>query len=150
MGQVKRESIFAVGNIGLAIGSFIGGSITDILGRKNVMFFITAISVISLGIQSVSPNLWAFTIFWTIAKICSQVKYLAYSSYTIEIISPKWRAFAGQMNHIYYAIGCILSSPLSYLYRDWQTFTYSVVAIHSPLLLFWFLIPESPRWLFLN
>lgn len=51
----------------------------DILGRKNVMFFITAISVISLGIQSVSPNLWAFTIFWTIAKICSQVKYLAYS-----------------------------------------------------------------------
>ena len=48
-------------------------------------------------------------------------------SYTIEIISPKWRAFAGQMNHIYYAIGCILSSPLSYLYRDWQTFTYSVV-----------------------
>ena len=31
------------------------------------------------------------------------------------------------MNHIYYAIGCILSSPLSYLYRDWQTFTYSVV-----------------------
>ena len=50
-----------------------------------------------------------------------------YFSYTIEIISPKWRAFAGQMNHIYYAIGCILSSPLSYLYRDWQTFTYSVV-----------------------
>ena len=47
-------------------------------------------------------------------------------SYTIEIISPKWRAFAGQMNHIYYAIGCILSSPLSYLYRDWQTFSYSV------------------------
>ena len=108
--KVKRESIFAVGNIGLAIGSFIGGSITgtvligwstycfmnyryfigqklrkssnifkDILGRKNVMFFITAISVISLGIQSVSPNLWTFTIFWTIAKICSQVKYLAYS-----------------------------------------------------------------------
>ena len=50
-----------------------------------------------------------------------------FSSYTIEIISPKWRAFAGQMNHIYYAIGCILSSPLSYLYRDWQTFSYSVV-----------------------
>ena len=77
--QWLSETIFSLGNVGLAVGSFIGGSITDVLGRKNVMFGVTLVSVASLAIQSLSTNIWSFTVFYTIAKICSQVKYLAYS-----------------------------------------------------------------------
>ena len=85
--QWLSETIFSLGNIGLAVGSFIGGSITDVLGRKNVMFGVTAVSVASLAIQSFSTNIWSFTVFYTIAKICSQVKYLAYSRYYTQTLT---------------------------------------------------------------
>ena len=68
----------------------------------------------------------------------------------MEIIGPKWRAFAGQMNHIYYSLGCVCASILSFYFRDWAGFTYSVVVLHLPLLLFWFCVPGSPRWLYLK
>jgi len=68
----------------------------------------------------------------------------------MEIVGPKWRAFAGQMNHIYYSLGCISASVLSYYFRDWARFTYAVIAIHIPMLFFWLFVPESPRWLFLK
>jgi hypothetical protein len=68
----------------------------------------------------------------------------------MEIVGPDWRAFAGQMNHIYYSLGTIAASVLSYFFRDWINFTYAVIAFHSPLLLFWCFVPESPRWLFMK
>lgn len=68
----------------------------------------------------------------------------------MEIVGPKWRAFAGQMNHIYYSMGCISASILSYYFRDWIAFTFAAVIINVPMLFFWFVIPESPRWLFLK
>ena len=68
----------------------------------------------------------------------------------MEIIGPKWRAFAGQMNHIYYSFGCISASIISYYFRSWSSFTYVVIILHVPLLFFWFFVPESPRWLFMK
>ena len=128
-----------------------------------MMFAVSTICVLTLVVQATIPNLVIFSIFWTLSKVASQIKYLAYSryrkfssvfiyakinfnpSYTMEIIGPKWRAFAGQMNHIYYSLGCVAASILSFYFRDWQNFTYSVTVLHLPLLLFWFCVPESPR-----
>ena len=79
-----------------------------------------------------------------------QIKYLAYSSYAVEVIGPDWRGFTGQMNHVYYSIGTIIASVLSYFFRSWRIYTYAVLAIHTPLLLAITVIPESPRWLFMK
>ncbi|CAG5087686.1 Oidioi.mRNA.OKI2018_I69.PAR.g11606.t1.cds [Oikopleura dioica] len=148
--QVVRETVFSLGGVGLAIGSFVGGGLTDTLGRKKVMLYATLLMVITIGIAGWANNLLVIMIFWTLTKILSQVKYLAYSSFTLEIVSPSWRAFAGQMNHIYYALGCITASVFSYYFRDWRSFTFATTAVCAPLLLFWICVPESPRWLILK
>lgn len=148
--QWLRDTLFSLGNVGLAVGSFFGGNLTDYFGRKWIMFLMTAFGVISLFLQASIQNIASITAFWTLAKVASQIKYLAYSSYTMEIVGPDWRAFAGQMNHIYYSLGTIAASVLSYFFRDWINFTYAVIAFHSPLLLFWCFVPESPRWLFMK
>ncbi|CBY31831.1 unnamed protein product [Oikopleura dioica] len=114
------------------------------------MLWASLLMVITIGIAGWANNLVFIMIFWTLTKVLSQVKYLAYSSFTLEIVSPSWRAFAGQMNHIYYALGCISASVVSYYFRDWRNFTFATTAVCSPLLLFWIFVPESPRWLILK
>ena len=66
------------------------------------------------------------------------------------MIGPDWRGFTGQMNHVYYSIGTIIASVLSYFFRSWRIYTYAVLAIHCPLLVAVTVIPESPRWLFMK
>ena len=93
-----------------------------------------------------------------------KIKYLAYSSYAVEVIGPDWRGFTGQMNHVYYSIGTIIASLFSFYFRSWQDytaailgdtnnailFTITTLAIRTPLLLAVTVIPESPRWLFMK
>ena len=69
-----RDTIFSVGNVGLSVGSFIGGPMTEYYGRKFTMFSITLLTVISLAAQTFSGNLVVFVVFWTITKVLSQVK----------------------------------------------------------------------------
>ena len=71
-----RDTIFSVGNVGLSMGSFIGGPMTEIYGRKFTMMSITALTVVSLAVQTFSGNLYVFITFWTITKILSQVTTL--------------------------------------------------------------------------
>ena len=52
-----RDTIFSVGNVGLAVGSFIGGPMTEIYGRKFTMFSITVLTAIFLGIQAFTKEL---------------------------------------------------------------------------------------------
>ena len=47
-----RDTIFSVGNIGLAVGSFLGGPMTEIYGRKFTMFSITLLTVLFLAVQA--------------------------------------------------------------------------------------------------
>ena len=135
-----RDTIFSVGNVGLSVGSFIGGPMTEIYGRKFTMFSITLLTVISLAAQTFSSNLVVFVTFWTLTKVLSQVsfqmfyfktycqiKYLAYSSYAVEVIGPDWRGFTGQMNHVYYSIGTIIASLFSFYFRSWQDYTAAVL-----------------------
>lgn len=78
--QWLRDTVFSLGNVGLAVGSFLGGNLTDQLGRKRVMFIGSVTAVLSLAIQISYSNLVLFNIFWTLTKVSSQIKYLAYSS----------------------------------------------------------------------
>ena len=79
--------------------------------------------------ESTVKNLIVILLFWTLAKIGSQMKYLAYASYAVEVVGPDWRGFTGQMNHVYYSIGTIVASVLSYFFRSWRHYTYAVLGI---------------------
>ena len=65
----------------------------------------------------------------------------------VEFIGPKYTMLFGITIEIPFAIGELILGLQAYLIRDW--FTLQLVA-YVPLLLLlvvWFLIPESPRWL---
>lgn len=77
--QWLKETVFSLGGVGLAIGSFVGGSLTEHFGRKRVMFLVSAVCLLTLTLQVSFENLVVFNIFWLLSRVASQIKYLAYS-----------------------------------------------------------------------
>ena len=77
--QWLKETVFSLGGVGLAIGSFVGGSLTEHFGRKRVMFLVSAVCLVTLTLQVSFENLIVFNIFWLLSRVASQIKYLAYS-----------------------------------------------------------------------
>jgi MFS family permease len=65
----------------------------------------------------------------------------------IEFIGPKHRGLAGVLFAIPFAIGYLLLPIIAYFIRDWRSLQLTLAAFSSLLILTWWQIPESPRWL---
>ncbi|KAM7426949.1 hypothetical protein ABFA07_021830 [Porites harrisoni] len=65
----------------------------------------------------------------------------------MEITQINNRTAAGMVNNIFVSVGFVVLSLLAYLIRDWRYLMLTVSLPGLPLLLCWWIIPESPRWL---
>ena len=63
----------------------------------------------------------------------------------LEYVSARWRTFCGCIG--FWAVGTMLLAPLAYYITDWRCLTLTCTAISAPVLLTWFWVTESPRWL---
>lgn len=66
----------------------------------------------------------------------------------LEITGVKWREFVIIFGQTLSVVGHILLPAFSYYFRDWRTFQLVVSLPTLVLLSYYWLLPESPRWLF--
>lgn len=62
-------------------------------------------------------------------------------------MGPNYRSFVTVLTCMFYTLGLMMLSGITYLIRDW---VYLGVATSAPFFLYyfyWFFLPESPRWL---
>ena len=64
----------------------------------------------------------------------------------VELVGRKYKSRIGILQAPF-AIGEVLVSFIAYTIRDWKTFQIVVSAPLFLLLLLYFIVPESPRWL---
>lgn len=56
----------------------------------------------------------------------------------IEIVGPDWRSFTGMMMQMFFMVGYLLVSILSYFIQDWHKLQLAFTAFSAPILLcFW-------------
>lgn len=133
---------------GILLSSLIGGNIADRFGRTPVML-VTEIVLIGIGIAcSYSPNLAAYGAFRFIIALFLQAGFIGCFVYVMEITGEKWRTLTGVFTQLAFASGYMLLSGFAYIWRDWRQLQFAISFVPVPFLLFWFLMPESPRWLF--
>lgn len=65
----------------------------------------------------------------------------------VELVSGKWRTIIGILNILPVAIAYIITAGIAYFAYDWRTIQLSVTLPCFCLLLIWYNLPESPRWL---
>ncbi|XP_013389571.1 organic cation transporter protein-like [Lingula anatina] len=65
----------------------------------------------------------------------------------MEFVSPKKRIITLCTSAFSWGTGILLATPAAYLIRDWRYLQLAVALPSVIYLLFWRIIPESPRWL---
>lgn len=68
----------------------------------------------------------------------------------LELAGPNYRSFVTVMTCVFYTLGLILLSAITYLLRDWRNLALATSVPFFLYYLYWFVLPESPRWLLMR
>ncbi|KAM4677024.1 solute carrier family 22 member 4-like [Discoglossus pictus] len=134
--------------IGVLVGSFISGQVSDSFGRKKVLFVTMAVQT-GFSIIQVFSNSWEmFSILFLIVGMGQISNYVAAFILGSEILGKSARIIFSTLGTcIFFAIGYMMLPLFAYFIRDWRTL---LLALTVPGLLcipLWWIIPESPQWL---
>ncbi|KAM7398320.1 hypothetical protein PAMA_006299 [Pampus argenteus] len=134
--------------LGVLVGSFFAGQVSDRYGRKPVFFATMAVQTIFTFVQIFSPSWEVFSILLFFSGLGQIANYFAGFVLGTEILSGNVRVLFSSLGVcLCFTIGYMMLPLFAYFIRDWKSL---VLTISLPGLLyipFWWFIPESPRWL---
>ncbi|XP_074545175.1 organic cation/carnitine transporter 2-like [Halichoeres trimaculatus] len=134
--------------VGVLIGSFISGHLSDRFGRKPMFFVTMLLQAVTALIQATSTSWTMFCIFNALRGLSQISNYITSLVLGSEMLSQSARVSFTLLGHsLGFGLGYALLPILAYFIRGWRML---LVASAIPSLLFipsWWLIPESPRWL---
>uniref|UniRef100_A0A8D0DWQ6 Solute carrier family 22 member 5 n=1 Tax=Salvator merianae TaxID=96440 RepID=A0A8D0DWQ6_SALMN len=134
--------------VGVLVGSFVSGQLSDKFGRKNVLFATMGVQT-GFGFLQVFSTSWEmFSILFLIVGMGQISNYVAAFVLGTEILGKSIRIIYCTLGVcLFYAFGYMLLPLCAYFIRDWRML---LLALTLPGLLYiplWWFIPESPRWL---
>lgn len=133
--------------VGMLLGSFIIGSLSDRCGRlKGLLLSILLVSVAG-SLCALQPPLIVLGILRVICGMGGVGAFICGYVIVVEMVTPKYSIQMNMLISIGFVIGSMILTGLSFFIREWK---YLQLAIHMPLILllsYGFLVPESPRWL---
>ncbi|XP_027705103.1 solute carrier family 22 member 4-like isoform X3 [Vombatus ursinus] len=134
--------------VGVLMGSFISGQLSDRFGRKNILFGTMAVQTGFSFLQIFSINWEMFTVLFVIVGMGQISNYVVAFILGTEILGKSVRIIFSTLGVcIFFAIGYMLLPLFAYFIRDWRML---LLALTMPGVLcvpLWWFIPESPRWL---
>lgn len=68
----------------------------------------------------------------------------------LQAVSGKWRMTIPVLYQVPFGLGNTVMAALAYWLRDWRKLEFGLASLSSLYILYWFVIPESPRWLLAN
>ncbi|KAM6462835.1 solute carrier family 22 member 2-like isoform 1-T2 [Liasis olivaceus] len=134
-------------NAGFLVGSAFVGHITDRFGRKTSLLIAVLVTAISGVLVAFSPNyLWS-VIFRFIQGLFSKGSWMAGYSLLTEIVGPSYRRTVAILYQLAYGFGLLILNALAYAIPNWRWLQLAVTFPMFFLLLYYWCLPESPRWL---
>ncbi|NXU05339.1 S22A5 protein, partial [Buphagus erythrorhynchus] len=134
--------------VGVLLGSFISGQLSDKFGRKNVLFATLAMQTGFSFIQVFSTSWEMFSVLFVLVGMGQISNYVAAFVLGTEILGKSIRVLFCTLGVcVFYAFGYMLLPLFAFFSRDWRML---LLALTLPGLLcipLWWVIPESPRWL---
>ncbi|KAG8507824.1 Solute carrier family 22 member 5, partial [Galemys pyrenaicus] len=134
--------------VGVLVGSFISGQLSDRFGRKNVLFVTMGIQTGFSFLQIFSTNFEMFTVLFFIVGMGQISNYVAAFVLGTEILGKSIRIIFSTLGVcIFYALGFMLLPLFAYFIRDWRMLLLALTVPGVLCAVLWWFIPESPRWL---
>ncbi|XP_030376006.1 organic cation transporter protein-like [Scaptodrosophila lebanonensis] len=145
--SATSDSLFMVG---VLLGSFIFGQMSDKLGRKPTFFASLVIQLVFGVIVAVAPEYFTYTISRMIVGATTSGVFLVAYVIAMEMVGASYRLFAGVAMQMFFSVGFMLLAGFAYFIHDWR---WLQIALTLPGLLFmcyYWIVPESTRWLLLK
>ncbi|XP_069108125.1 organic cation transporter protein-like [Argopecten irradians] len=144
LGTANSQMIFF---FGVLTGAFVLGTISDVIGRKKtlclsfLLLFGTTLAV------SWAPDFITFCILRFLVGASCAGMFMTAFVIGMELVGPSKRVFAGIIVDFFFAIGTVLLGAIGYAFKEWKYIEITCSAPIAMFLLYWWLVPESPRWL---
>ncbi|XP_074147076.1 solute carrier family 22 member 4 [Sminthopsis crassicaudata] len=134
--------------VGVLMGSFISGQLSDRFGRKNILFGTMAVQTGFSFLQIFSINWEMFTVLFIIVGMGQISNYVVAFILGTEILGKSVRIIFSTLGVcIFFAIGYMLLPLFAYFIRDWRMLLLALTVPGVLCVPLWWVIPESPRWL---
>lgn len=154
--QIVAEFKLSVGIVGIlaslflagyGIGTMLGGTLADFLGRRTALGLSILGYTIFSGVTALAPNAAVFGALRFLTGIGCGAELPVGAAYVAEVVEPKHRGFfVGMMNSVF-SLGLFLSIGLAAVFHSWR-WTFASLLVLG--LLIYFVrsrAEESPRFL---
>lgn len=132
---------------GVFVGCIVFGWASDRFGRRPTMLIASVIQLLASCSAAFTNNYLQFVFFrFLIAFSVSGVFECGFVLIT-EITGPRYRTYFGILTQFPFGIGASLLPLIAYFVREWKTLQLCISIPCVLLALYYWFVPESPRWL---
>ncbi|XP_014226145.1 organic cation transporter protein isoform X1 [Trichogramma pretiosum] len=132
---------------GILLGSVSFGYFSDRFGRKIPLMIAILLQLISGIGCAIVPWFSAFLFMKFISAVATAGTMVTSYVICMEIVGKNWRAAITILYQIPYSLGHMSLAGLAYWFRNWQHLQLAITLPSVVLLGYWWIVPESPRWL---
>ncbi|XP_060609660.2 solute carrier family 22 member 2-like [Anolis sagrei] len=143
----KLDVFQACVNVGFCLGSVYVGYIADRFGRKTSVLITTLVTSIAGVLVAVAPNYIWTVIFRFMQGLVGKGSWTAGYILITEIVGASYRRTVAILYQAAFAIGLLILDALAYAIPHWRWLQLAVTLPTFLLLLYYWCLPESPRWL---
>ncbi|XP_029073700.1 solute carrier family 22 member 4 isoform X1 [Monodon monoceros] len=134
--------------VGVLLGSFVSGQLSDRFGRKTILFTTMAVQTGFSFLQIFSINWEMFTMLFVIVGMGQISNYVVAFILGTEILGKSVRIIFSTLGVCtFFAVGYMLLPLFAYFIRDWRMLLLALTVPGVLCFPLWWFIPESPRWL---
>ncbi|XP_078335241.1 organic cation transporter protein-like [Crassostrea virginica] len=145
--SLKTSHAQMVFYFGVLAGDVGFGCLSDVIGRKKALVISAVLQVTAaVAVAFVSDYFLFIVLNFLVGAACHGV-FVPANVLSVEFTGPSKRVWTGIPIHMFFAVGLIYLAGVGALVRHWQ---YLQLAVSVPCVVFvfyWWVIPESPRWL---
>nr|CAH0104623.1 unnamed protein product [Daphnia galeata] len=133
--------------LGVLLGAFFLGPLPDLIGRRTSVV-VLGTWIASFGIGSCfAPNFDAFAALRFLTGMGGVSVMQALIIWGLEAQRPEMRIKFICLIYCFQSIGNLISGGLAYLIRDWVTLQLCIFVPMGTMIVTYFILPESTRWL---
>lgn len=132
---------------GILLGNVIFGSLADRYGRKLPLIISVVLQLISGIGCAIVPWFPALLLMKLLSALATGGTMVTSYVICMEIVGAQWRAAITVLYQIPFSLGQMSLAGLAFLFRHWQHLQIAITVPSVILLGYWWVVPESPRWL---
>ncbi|XP_055495412.1 solute carrier family 22 member 2-like [Leucoraja erinacea] len=134
-------------NLGFMVGTIAIGYAADMFGRRSCFLFATFVTLVAGLPLAFATSYPCFLILRTLQGLFSRGGWIAAQVLMTELVVSEQRRRAGILNQMCFSLGMMLLPAVAYWLPAWRDLQLVITAPNLLFLAYYWLIPESPRWM---